>query len=95
MIVSNAAPAKTSLTVRVPADAKITLAGVETKQTGEVREFATSKLAAGRTWENYTVHVELTRDGKTLTEDREIVLTGGQSQELSFDFGGVQLAQVN
>ena len=81
---ATAAPAKTRLTLRVPADAKITLAGVPTKQTGEVREFATNRLAAGQTWSNYNVHVEVTRDGKTYTQDRTILLTGGQSQELDF-----------
>ena len=34
-----------------------------------------------------------TRDGKTLQQDRTIMLTGGQSQELTFDFGGMQLAR--
>ncbi len=92
---ATAAPAKTSLTVHVPADAKITLAGVQTKQTGEVREFATNRLAAGQTWSNYNIHVEITRDGKTMSQDRTILLTGGQSQELSFDLGGMQLASKN
>mgnify|MGYP000562329588 CR=1 FL=1 len=90
-----AIPATTKLTVRVPSDAKVTLAGTPTKQTGEVREFATGRLSAGQTWDNYIVHVEVTRDGKTLAEDRTIMLTGGQAQELSFDLGGTQLAQVN
>ena len=90
-----AAPAKTTLTVRVPADAKITLAGIQTKQTGEVREFATDKLVAGQTWSNYNIHVEVTRDGKTMSQDRTILLTGGQSQELSIDLGGMQLASTN
>jgi uncharacterized protein (TIGR03000 family) len=89
------ASATTKLMVRVPANAKITLAGVPTKQTGEVREFATNRLAAGQTWSNYNVHVEVTRDGKTYTQDRTILLTGGQSQELTFDLGGMQLASKN
>jgi len=88
-------PVKTMLTVRVPADAKITLAGVQTKQTGEVREFATNRLAPGQTWSNYTVRVEITRDGKTLSQDRTILLTGGQSQELDFNLGGMQVASKN
>ncbi len=95
VVAANAAPVKTTLTVSVPADAKITLAGIETKQTGEVREFATDKLAAGQTWSNYTVRVEVTRDGKTMSQDRTIMLSGGQSQELSFDLGGMQLASKN
>ena len=50
------------------------------------------EAGAGQTWSNYIVHVEITRDGKTLIEDRTIMLTGGQSQELSFDLGGMQVA---
>ena len=86
---------QTTLKLNVPADAKVTLAGIPTKQTGEMREFATGKLAAGQTWSNYNVHVEVTRDGKTYSQDRTILLTGGQSQDLSFDLGGMQLASKN
>jgi uncharacterized protein (TIGR03000 family) len=88
-----AAP-KTKLTIRVPAEAKVTLAGIATKQAGEVREFSTDKLASGQAWQNYTIHVEVTRDGKTVAQDRQITLTGGAQQELSFDFGGEQVAQL-
>lgn len=94
-VATTTAPVKTTLTVHVPADAKITLAGIQTKQSGEVREFATDKLSAGQTWSNYNVRVEITRDGKTMSQDRTILLTGGQSQELSFDLDGMQLAATN
>jgi uncharacterized protein (TIGR03000 family) len=95
-VVVNTTPAvKTTLKLRVPADAKVTLAGVATKQTGEVREFTTTKLASGQSWNNYDIHIEVTRDGRTLTEDRHISLTGGQSQDLAVDFGGVQVASLN
>lgn len=96
VVKSDSAPAKTKLTLRVPADAKVTLAGVATKQTGEVREFATGRLAAGQAWNNYTIQVAMMRDGKMVTEERTITLTGGQAQELSFaSDGGSQLAAIN
>ena len=85
---------KTRLTLHVPADAKVTLAGVETKQTGEVREFATSKLAAGQSWGEYKVVVETTRDGKTLVEERTINLIGGQDQDLAVNFENDSNQQV-
>jgi uncharacterized protein (TIGR03000 family) len=85
---------KTKLTLHVPAEAKVTLAGVTTKQAGEVREYSTDRLAAGQAWQNYTIHVEVTRDGKTVAEDRQITLTGGTQQDLSFSFGGDQVAQL-
>jgi uncharacterized protein (TIGR03000 family) len=85
--------AKTRLTLRVPAEASVTLAGVETKQTGDVRQFTTTKLASGQVWDDYKVVVTMERDGQTLREERTIQLTGGQAQELSINFDSQQLAQ--
>jgi uncharacterized protein (TIGR03000 family) len=84
---------KTRLTLRVPSEAKVTLAGVATKQSGEVRNFTTTRLSAGQVWDDYKVVVELERDGQTLREERSLKLTGGQPQELSIDFASNQLAQ--
>jgi uncharacterized protein (TIGR03000 family) len=77
---------KTRLTMHVPADAKVILAGVETKQTGEVRQFATSRLSKGQSWKDYQVVVETTRDGQTLREERMLNLTGGEDQDLTVAF---------
>jgi uncharacterized protein (TIGR03000 family) len=72
----------------------VTLSGVETKQTGEVRQFATSKLAAGQIWDDYKVVVQMTRDGKTVRQERTVKLTGGQDQELAVNFNGDSTQQV-
>jgi uncharacterized protein (TIGR03000 family) len=89
-----AAPAvKTRLTLNVPAEAKVTLAGVATKQSGEVRQYSTTKLAAGQVWDDYKVVVELDRNGETLREERMLKLTGGRPQELTVNFDSNQLAQ--
>jgi uncharacterized protein (TIGR03000 family) len=85
---------KTRLTLRVPADAKVTLAGVATKQTGELRQYTTTKLANGQIWNDYKVVVALERNGQTLYEERTLQLTGGQAQELAINFdSSQQLAQ--
>lgn len=84
---------KTSLTLHVPADAKITLAGVDTKQSGELRQFATTRLAAGQTWDGYKVAVELNKNGQTLHEERTIKLVGGEDQELSINFDSTHVAK--
>jgi uncharacterized protein (TIGR03000 family) len=76
--------AKTKLTLSVPADAKVTLAGVTTQQSGAEREYLTSTLPQGETWDAYTVAV--TVDGKT--QEQSITLVGGESQHLVFDFAG-------
>jgi uncharacterized protein (TIGR03000 family) len=78
--------AKTRLTLHVPSDAVVTLAGVPTKQTGEVRLYTTTRLASGQVWDQYKVVVLLERNGQTLRQEKTIQLTGGQSQELSINF---------
>jgi uncharacterized protein (TIGR03000 family) len=92
-VVATLPTVKTSLTIHVPADAKISLAGVDTKQSGEVRQFATTRLAAGHTWDGYKVAVELSKNGQTLHEERTIKLIGGEAQELSIDFDGPKVAK--
>jgi uncharacterized protein (TIGR03000 family) len=94
-IVAQAMP-KTRLTLHVPSDAVVTLAGVPTKQTGEVRLYTTTRLASGQVWGDYKVVVSLERDGQTLREERTLQLTGGQAQELSIDFDSNEaLAQLS
>jgi uncharacterized protein (TIGR03000 family) len=83
---------ETKLTLTVPADAKVTLAGTVTKQTGNVRHFASRHLADGQTWDDYTVLVEVERDGKKLADERTIKLVGGQLRELVFNLDGMVLA---
>jgi len=85
----------TKLTVKVPADAKVTLAGAATKQVGAEREFLTTRLAAGATWEDYTILVEAEVNGEIVTQKRTITLRGGESQALVFDFEPATLASVN
>lgn len=89
-----AAPAvKTRLTIHVPAEAKISLAGIDTKQTGDVRQFATTRLAAGQKWDGYKVVAELDRNGQKVREERTIALTGGEAQELIINFDSTNVAQ--
>jgi uncharacterized protein (TIGR03000 family) len=91
--VASAPAVKTSLTIHVPADAKITLAGVDTKQSGELRQFATTRLAAGQAWDGYKVVVEMNKNGQTLHEERTIKLIGGEAQELSINFDSTAVAK--
>jgi len=79
-------PAKTELKLRVPENARVSLAGLPTKQTGAERTFITDLLTAGQEWEGYTILVELERDGKQLVQERTLKIEGGQTYELAFDF---------
>jgi uncharacterized protein (TIGR03000 family) len=77
---------ETSLTVNVPADAKVYLAGNPTNAKGQTRVFRTTGLSTGKAWNDYTVRVEFERDGRVVSQEKTVSLAAGQSQELTFDF---------
>jgi uncharacterized protein (TIGR03000 family) len=86
--------ASTKLTIHVPADAKVYLAGRETSSTGDMREFTTSKLTPGSEWKDYTVHVVANIDGRDVSKDETITLTGGEDRDLTFDFNSNPIAST-
>jgi uncharacterized protein (TIGR03000 family) len=76
---------KTSLTLHVPADAKVWLAGNETSSAGATRQFQTTTLAAGQEWKNYEIRVATVVDGREQVVSKVIDLSAGQTVELSLD----------
>jgi len=91
---SAAAAVKTRLTVNVPEDAKVNLAGTPTQSQGETRSFTTSKLSEGQSWKNYTITASIVRDGKTVTKQKTIELAAGEDREISFEFDDARVAQA-
>lgn len=93
--IAAAQPSKTVLTLHVPQDAKVILAGHETDTPGEVREYTTTRLAAGTTWDGYKVLVSVNRGGKTVTQEKTITLRAGDSRDMTFDFDSPQVAATS
>jgi uncharacterized protein (TIGR03000 family) len=83
---SAAGATKTELTLTVPENAKVFLAGAATDQTGAVRTYATHRLGQGQTWDAYTIRVEVEENGKTEVREETLSITGGEAYELAFDF---------
>ncbi len=83
---------ETVVTVRVPADAKVSLAGNDTNGAGEVRTFRTRQLAAGEAWSNYTIRVTATINGSSISQERSLNLVAGSAHELTFDFESSDVA---
>ncbi len=81
-----AAETRTTLTVHVPADAKLYLADHETQATGEVREFSTNRLAAGSHWATYAIKAVIERDGKPVVREETISLKAGESRDVTINF---------
>lgn len=91
---SSPAKLETKLTVRVPADAKVYLAGNETSAKGETRVFRTTGLKDGKSWEDYTIKVEIDRGGRTIVQEKRIDLKAGEEKELEFEFDGDKVADA-
>jgi uncharacterized protein (TIGR03000 family) len=85
-------PAETTLTLNVPEDAEVRLAGNAIEGTGPVRVFKTERLSAGEVWTDYTVEVSVERNGETVNRSKTITLRAGDSQRLDFDFDVPQVA---
>lgn len=77
---------ETALTLHVPADAQVSLAGTPTQGKGSVRTFRTNRLEGGETWSDYVVRVTVVRDGEEMTKEETITLTAGDQKELTFHF---------
>ena len=80
-----ASEVKTTVTLRVPADAKVWLAGNATASTGEVRTFETSSLSNGSSWKSYEIRVATVVDGREQAVSKVIDLAAGDSVDLTLD----------
>jgi uncharacterized protein (TIGR03000 family) len=84
-------PKKTSLTVpativvSLPADARLFVDGAPTSSTSERRALVTPGLEVGTTY-FYTVRAEVVRDGLTMEQTQRVLVRGGISTPVHFDF---------
>ncbi|MEO1993087.1 MAG: TIGR03000 domain-containing protein [Pirellulales bacterium] len=75
----------TTVTLHVPADAKVWLAGNATGSSGETRQFETTMLPAGRSWKDYEIRVVSVINGQQKAVSKIIDLNAGESVEFSID----------
>ncbi|MFO7904763.1 MAG: TIGR03000 domain-containing protein [Pirellulaceae bacterium] len=87
-------PVETALTVHVPEDAEVYLAGSSTHGDGTVRTFRTTALEQGESWSDYLVRVKFNDGGAVRTMEERITLRGGDQRDLSFDFDAEKVASV-
>jgi uncharacterized protein (TIGR03000 family) len=83
---------ETVVTVHVPADAKVELAGNLTKGEGETRTFRTRRLAAGEAWDSYTIRVTANINGAAVTKEKTLRLEAGSAHDLAFEFDVTEVA---
>ncbi|MBU4273679.1 MAG: TIGR03000 domain-containing protein [Planctomycetes bacterium] len=92
---TNTTSADTSgvLTVWVPYEAKVTINGLKTTNTGSRRKFISHGLKSGFSYK-YVVKAELVRDGQLLEDTRTVTLTAGQITAVAFGFNATPAEQV-
>lgn len=73
------------LSVWVPNDARIFVNGNTTNSTGSARNYISRGLQPGASYA-YEVRAELVRNGKTLTETKQVTLVAGQRVNIEFGF---------
>jgi uncharacterized protein (TIGR03000 family) len=73
-----------TITVNVPADAKILIDGAPTTSTSAVRHFTTPTLEGGAVY-YYTITAEVVRSGKTFTAVEKVAVEAGANPTISLD----------
>jgi len=78
-------PGNTSATldVKVPADARVWVAGQETKQTGSERWFSSPPLTPGKSFA-YEVKAEWMENGKKVEQTRNVTVEAGKESLVDF-----------
>jgi uncharacterized protein (TIGR03000 family) len=79
---TDARTAPATITVSLPADATLSIDGVVTRQTSDVRQFSTPSLAADQTF-FYTLTAEIVREGQTLTSVQKVTVRAGETTNVS------------
>jgi uncharacterized protein (TIGR03000 family) len=78
------APTRAKLTVELPPDARLYIDGRLMKTSSGRRSFATPTLQPGQLY-FYEVRAEVTRDGKTSSDARRVIVRAGANVVASFD----------
>ena len=81
--VSSLGSARATVSVRLPADAKLFADGRELAQTSGERTFVTPLLPAGPGF-TYTFRVEYTRNGETIAQSKRVAVAAGGSSAVEF-----------
>jgi uncharacterized protein (TIGR03000 family) len=74
-----------TLTIWVPAEAKVTINGMPTKSVGSKRQFVSYGLTAGFSY-TYVVKAEIVRDGQLVEDSKTVSLTAGDRGGVAFGF---------
>jgi len=84
-------PAPVTITVSLPAEAKLIVNGFATTSTSSVRTFVSPAIDADKEF-TYTLKGEIVRDGKTVTATKDVAVHAGDDLKVSLDFPTLAVA---
>jgi uncharacterized protein (TIGR03000 family) len=82
-VTSDPETAPASITVRLPAEARLWVDGVYCPLVSDTRTFQTPRLQPGQQYA-YTMKAELIRDGRTVTQNQRVLMSAGRQVEVTF-----------
>jgi len=85
-------PARATITVRLPADARLTIDGEATRSTSDTRSFVTPPLERDKDF-HYTLEARVLRDGKPVTMSKRVTVRAGEETQVSLDASSGNVAQ--
>jgi len=85
-------PAPARLLVRLPAAARLTIDGEPTRSQGDTRRFVSPPLEPGRRFV-YVLRAEMVRDGKKVTEAREVPVRAGEESAVTLTLPATPVAE--
>lgn len=74
-----------TISILVPENAQVSINGYVTKSTGRVRRYVAQNLKPGLVYP-FNIQVKVVREGRTLTDSRQVKLSGGALEAIAFDF---------
>jgi uncharacterized protein (TIGR03000 family) len=77
------------ITVRLPADARLNVHGVDCPLTSETRTFDTPVLTPGKKY-SYLLKAEVVRNGRSISQTQRISFQSGENLQVSFEDLGVR-----
>jgi len=80
-----------TIVVNLPADARLIVDGTPTTSTSDRRTLVTPVLENGTTYV-YTMQVEVTREGRVQTQTQQVMVRGGETSNVQFNFPAQSVA---
>ena len=82
-----------TISILVPENAQVTINGYVTKSTGRVRRYVAQNLEPGLVYP-FNVQVKVVRDGRALTDQRQVKLAGGALEAVVFNFDKTSVDRI-